>query len=116
MIEPDLRFGKARRLRHRRQFLRVQRRGRRFEGKGLFVFSAKDRSGERRFGFTVSRKVGKAVVRNRVRRRLREAVRQHQEAFPPGRHYVIVARREAAESDYSQLLDELLVLAKRMSS
>ena len=110
------RFPKARRLRFRRQFLRVQRRGRRLDGHQLFLFVARDRFRGQRFGFTVSKKVGKAVIRNRVRRRLREVVRTHRGFFPTGFHYVIVARPGAATIEFERLKDDLLQLAQKVSS
>ena len=63
-----------------------------------FVLQARDRSdqGPARVGFTVSRKVGNAVERNRVRRRLRELVRLNsRDALRPGHDYVLVGRRSA---------------------
>ncbi|NWG72508.1 MAG: ribonuclease P protein component [Parvularculaceae bacterium] len=61
-----------------------------------------------RFGFTVTKKIGKAVRRNRIRRRLREAARAvgpgHGE---PGCDYVLIARAAAADRGWSALLDDL---------
>lgn len=51
-----------------------------------------------RYGFTVSRRVGKAVVRNRVKRRLREIVRQTE--LTPGWDIIFIARVPAAAADY----------------
>ena len=56
-----------------------------------------------RLGITVSTKVGHAVVRNRVRRRLREIYRLHEDEIVPGLDIVVVARVRAASSDYWQL-------------
>jgi len=64
-----------------------------------------------RYGITVSGRVGKAVVRNRVRRRLREAMRMRLRHLLSGRDVVLVARPAAAEATWSQLcaaLDSLL--------
>ena len=67
-----------------------------------------------RIGFTASRKVGGAVVRNRARRRLRAAV---DEVMPhhakPGHDYVLIARRDTATRDYALLLDDLRLALKR---
>lgn len=61
-----------------------------------------------RVGFTVTRKVGNAVVRNRVRRRLREAVRTHAAGdMRPGKDYVIVGREEILDIPFDQLATEL---------
>jgi len=61
-----------------------------------------------RVGFTVTKKVGKAVERNRIRRRLREAVRLADGAsFAPGCDYVMAARREALAAAFDELRGEL---------
>ncbi len=56
-----------------------------------------------RLGFTVSTKLGHAVVRNRVRRRLREIYRLHEDRISTGLDIVVVARVKAAHADYWQL-------------
>ena len=61
-----------------------------------------------RFGLTVTRKTGNAVVRNRVRRRLREAVRVHAAGdMAPGNDYVIVGRRDILDAPFAELKAEL---------
>jgi ribonuclease P protein component len=98
-----------RRLKKRREFLAV-RAGEKRRGRFLLV-EALDRGmgGEApRVGFTVTKKVGNAPVRNRVRRRLREAVRVHAAAaMKPGHDYVVVGRREALGASFAALADEL---------
>ena len=68
-----------------------------------------------RVGLVTSKRVGSAVVRNRVRRRLREIVRHHQHASRRGIWVVVIARRAAAAASYRDLEDEWLRLAKRAS-
>jgi ribonuclease P protein component len=68
-----------------------------------------------RAGFVTSGRVGSAVVRNRVRRRLREIVRRRQHELRQGIWFVIVARHEAAMATYGGLEDEWLRLARRAS-
>jgi ribonuclease P protein component len=70
---------------------------------------------EFRAGFITSRKVGNAVLRNRVRRRLREIVRKNQTALRPNIWLVTIAQAAAARATYRALEDEWLRLAKRAS-
>ena len=75
-----------------------------------FVLQGRRRGddGPARVGFTVSRKVGTAVERNRVRRRLKEAVRRSaSQAMRCGHDYVIVGRRTALTMDFERLIGEL---------
>ena len=66
-----------------------------------------------RIGFVTSKKVGGAVVRNRVRRRLREIVRLARAAFPLGVWIVVVAKPRSAKATLASLRDEWQQLARR---
>ena len=74
-----------------------------------------EHSGSWRAGFVTSGRLGRAVVRNRARRRLREIVRRHQHELRQGVWFVIIARQEAAAASYGTLEDEWLRLARRAS-
>jgi ribonuclease P protein component len=96
------------RLRKRAEFLAV-RRGEKRRGR-LFLLEVMDRNdGEQpRVGFTVTKKAGNAVQRNRIRRRLREAVRLHAAGdMAPGNDYVIVGRPEILTAPFGMLTSEL---------
>jgi len=74
---------------------------------GAFVLQARSRGDQRpcRVGFTVSRQVGNAVERNRVRRRLREVVRlAPPAALHPGHDYVLIGRRTALQAPFADLI------------
>jgi ribonuclease P protein component len=74
-----------------------------------FVLQSRERSdtGPPRVGFTVSRKVGNAVERNRVRRRLREIVRlSDADRFRPGSDYVLIGRRAALDLSFARLAED----------
>jgi ribonuclease P protein component len=75
---------------------------------------ARDDAGPARFGYTVSKKVGNAVERNRVRRRLREVVRQIA-ALPPddGHDYVLIGRRASLELPFARMSADLAGALKR---
>ncbi len=74
----------------------------------LAVYAKRNGQPGNRLGLTVSTKVGGAVVRNRVRRRLREIYRLHEEQLRPGWDVVVVARIKAAHSSYAALERSLL--------
>lgn len=111
-----LSFGKARRLTRSSEFARVKSEGSVQRGR-LFMLGvlAVENSGPFRAGFVTSRRLGGAVVRNRVRRRLREIVRRHQPNLTGSFWIVLIARAAAARASYHALEDEWLRLAKRAS-
>ena len=74
----------------------------------MAVYARPNGSKSSRLGFTVGTKVGKAVRRNKVRRRLREAYRIHEEQMLPGWDLVVVARVKSAHVPYRQLEKDLL--------
>jgi ribonuclease P protein component len=82
-----------------------------------FLVQARDRSdaGPVRVGFTVSRKVGSAVERNRVRRRLRELVARTP-SLRPHCDYVLVGRRAALGRGFDTMLDDLKSALKRIDA
>ena len=82
-----------------------------------FVVQARDRSdvGPARVGFTVSKKVGTAVERNRVRRRLRDLVARTP-FMRPHCDYVLVGRRAALERGFDTMLDDLKSALKRLDA
>jgi len=108
-------------LKRRSEFQRI-RKGARF-ATTAFVLEAKRRAGEdatgmievARFGFTITRQVGKAVERNRIRRRLKAAV-----SGVAGEHamrdfdYVVIARRPALDSAFGTLVSDLVKALDRV--
>lgn len=109
-------FPKTRRLTRTSDFDRVKEAGHPERGKFIVLASlAVQNSGLARAGFITSGRLGNAVVRNRVRRRLREIVRKHQHDLRDDFWIVLIARREATKASYGALEDEWLRLAKRAS-
>ena len=79
----------------------------------LVLYARANRSNTNRVGITVSKKLGHAVVRNRVRRRLREVYRLNEERFTPGWDIVVVARTRCIGADFQKLTDAYLSLAQK---
>jgi ribonuclease P protein component len=109
-------FSKTRRLTRASEYERVKRGGLVHRGK-LLTLSAitVENSGLCRVGFITSRRLGSAVVRNRVRRRLREVVRRRQHDLRQDVWIVVIAKRDAASASYRAMEDEWLRLARRAS-
>ena len=79
----------------------------------LVLYARKNRTERNRVGITVSKKLGKAHVRNRIRRRLREVYRLNEEKFRPGWDIVVVARSKTLDADFSKLTKSYLSLAAK---
>lgn len=101
---------KAYRIRKNGQFHYVFRKGKSMGTNLLSLVYV--RAGKLQVGFAVNKKVGHAVVRNRVKRRLRECFRQQIPSLKNG-FYVFVARPEAADATYWQLEQAMRSLLKR---
>ena len=79
----------------------------------LVLYARKNRTCCNRVGITVSKKLGKAHIRNRVRRRLREIYRLNESSFLPGYDIVLVARSRAVTADFQALTHACLTLASK---
>jgi ribonuclease P protein component len=98
----------AGRLKKRRDFLRVASRGKRAARPGLVLQAAPNEAGALRIGFTVTKKVGNAVVRNRARRRLKEAARLSLPGLgAAGWDLVLIGRDGTAGRDFATLVADL---------
>ena len=99
------------RLRRRKDFAAAYRRGH-VQGNQLLVIRVRaNGSGVTRFGFVAGKAIGGAVVRNRVKRRLREAARRVE--IQPGFDMVIGARKPSSSAPYQKLYQSLYALSKR---
>ena len=79
----------------------------------LVLYARPNRTQTNRVGITVGKKIGKAHIRNRTRRRLREIYRLNEDKFQPGWDIVVVARSKAVVADFGKLTAAYLSLAKK---
>jgi ribonuclease P protein component len=107
-------------LRHRRDLDRVLRTGRRLSGPPLLLRAGRQPASTvlppRRIAFLLSRRTGTAVVRNRLRRRLREIYRRNKTAFPSGHDYLLQAGPGAEKLSFAELAGLTLDLARKAAS
>lgn len=112
-------LSKPYRLRKRAEFKQGFAKGRVARGRWTVVYSFIAESSDKRVGMVVSGKVGPAVVRNRVKRRLREIMRPHLPCLKEGARVILVARVRAREAQYQQIaaeVDKLLRETKALQS
>lgn len=103
------------RLKKRKDFAYIYRRGRSFASRRVAINYAKSRNmDELLVGFSVSKKIGNAVVRNRVKRKMREIVRQNLHSIPCGYRIIFNGRIAIAKSSYSEISDDILYLIRKL--
>ena len=97
------------------EFRRIYRKGRSAVSPYLVVYCQKNREGRSRLGVTVSKKLGHAVVRNRVRRRIREIYRLNREKMLPGWDIIVVGRGRSVKGSYEKMNEAYLDCLRRLS-
>ena len=109
-----LRFPKSARLTQSAEFKKVKHEGKAYHGKFMVLNVLKNSEPQpARTGFITSRRVGGAVQRNRVRRRLRELVRASRPDLKNGCWLVLIARASAVRASWQELHDEWIALARQ---
>jgi ribonuclease P protein component len=117
-VRTQLSFAAADRLHRSAEFLRLQRIGVRFQSPHfvLYAGSLDNEPARSRLGVTVSRRIGNAVVRNRVKRRVREIFRKELRAnLAAGTSIVVIARAGAATLESPVINDELTLAMRNLS-
>jgi len=102
------------RLKKRYEFRQAQLRGRRIHTSHFLIVVEPNALQNTRLGITVTKKVGSAVRRNRIKRVVREVFRRNRQLFPPSHDLVFIAKRGATDIDYGSLLNELQRAAQKL--
>ncbi|MEM7137247.1 MAG: ribonuclease P protein component [Myxococcota bacterium] len=100
-------LGRADRLRKRFEFRQAQLRGRRVHTPHFLIVVQPNSAQKTRLGITVTKKVGNAVERNRIKRVVREVFRRNRALFPAKHDIVFIAKRGAEAIGYEALLTEV---------
>ena len=106
----DHSFPKSARLLKSKDYLRVYQTGKVRRGRYFQIHSCQNGSVTSRVGISISKRVGKAVQRNLLKRWIREAVRTHKENLPDGLDLVIHVRSSSKELNSDRVRDELMLL------
>ena len=113
------RFPRTARLTRRSEFQTVYRNGEKRSGRAFICYRLRHNDFGQKLGLAVSRKVGGAVVRNRIKRYLREIYRRRRSQLPDDEHIVIVARPASADLSFAEceaVIDKLLEDRQRYDS
>ena len=109
-----MRLPPALRMKSTGEFARVRAQGTSFPGRYVVLSVLRDTEVEKfRFGLITTKKLGKAVVRNRIRRSLRQVIREEQEKLADGLLLVIIGRWRAADAAVADIRHDLLRTAQR---
>lgn len=100
-------FPKSARLLARKDFLAIQKRGKRFHSRHFVIITSRSGNGRPRLGITASRKFGNAIARNKLKRRLREIFRLQQEKLETGCDILIIPKFKARYLSFAQTRNEL---------
>lgn len=100
-------------LKSSRDFARVYKKGRSKADSVLVLYVLENRINLNRIGISVSRKVGKSVIRNRVKRLIREAYRRHKDSVKTGYDLVFISRVKAGKADFHTIESSILYLLKK---
>ncbi len=107
------RFPRRCRLRKRKEFQHTFAHGKKFFGSHLRLVVCRNSLGYSRLGLAVSRRIGNAVGRNRVKRRIRELFRRNRDHFPDSCDIVVIPQVTAAGLSFDELQQVFLDLAKK---
>lgn len=101
-------------LKENHEFRRAYSRGKSAVSPYMVLYCRKNGRAYNRLGITASTKLGHAVVRNKIRRRLREIYRLNEERLSVGYDFVVVARSRCVNAEYSRMDSEFLHLAEKL--
>ncbi|MFQ5611276.1 MAG: ribonuclease P protein component [Anaerolineae bacterium] len=101
------------RLRRNADFQRVRREGKAWSHRLIVLVSLPNHLANNRYGFVVSKRLGKAVRRNLIKRRMREVVRLHQEEISQGWDLVFIARQPTSISSFREIEQAIENLLRR---
>ena len=101
-------------IKHNYEFRRIYSSGKSTASGLIAVYCRRGRKGQSQLGITVGTKVGKAVIRNKVRRRLREIYRLHEPTISRGFDIVVVARVKSRYATYAQLEADFIRLMDKL--
>lgn len=106
-------MNKEEKVRKNSHFRYIYRKGKSISNELLVLYIIKNGKNINRVGISVSKKIGKSVVRNRVKRLIRECFRKNKDNIKKGYDFIFIARKKAAESNYYDIDESIKYLMKK---
>jgi len=106
-------WNKENRLKRNKDYRAVYRAGKSVANRELVLYFIKNRYGKTRAGFSVSKKIGKSVVRNRMKRLIKEAFRLHIKDIKPGYDLIFIARTGSKNYKYADIERSVVDVLKK---
>ncbi|NLB53124.1 MAG: ribonuclease P protein component [Syntrophomonadaceae bacterium] len=103
-------LGREFRITTTQEYNNIYKNGKKIPGRFIILYIMKNHLDRNRYGFVTSVKVGKAVIRNRIKRQLRDLVHRMDPSLPPGYDIVMIVRHHAGSAEYHQLEKDLSVV------
>ncbi len=107
-------FARHQRIVRPAEYLAIYDGGQKLQSRRFVLFIKRNDSGHHRLGMTVSRKVGGAVTRNRIKRWFREIFRRQSTEIPGHLDIVVNAKRSCSQATFNDLRDEFLAATRRL--
>ena len=106
---------KQNRIKKRKEFNYIFRNGENINGKFVSLITTSNKTNVFKVGFSVSKKVGKSVVRNKVKRRIKEAVYLYRTLLQKKTNYIFVAKSKASEATFEEIKNNVLDLLTKFN-
>jgi ribonuclease P protein component len=103
---------KRNRLRKNEDFKKVYKYGKNYYNRNLIMYIMKNELEDTRIGFTVSKKIGNSVVRNRVKRRIKEIVRKNLKSIKEGYDIILIPKKNVSEINHKELENAIFHIFK----
>ncbi len=95
------------------EFNKIIKNGKKIQNEIFIIFCQDNKNNFSRFGIAVSKKLGNAVIRNKIKRRIRNIIDNNKFLFKKNKNYIIMIKRSVASFDYNILNEKLIELIKK---